>query len=183
MTKKWYAVYTKPHCEKKVASLLAKKKFEAYCPMIGTMKEKGIVYQPLLPCYIFVYASNEQLKKISKAKNVINFLYWLNKPVVINSDEIAATKHFVHDNENIKLEKIEKIVNNKQSLVGNPKITIEERMIPVKNKMVRVLHTALGVLITAEVEEVTTETIYKARKEKNVFLRHYDDKLKGSANS
>lgn len=182
MIKKWYAVYTKPRCEKKVTTLLSKKKFESYCPMIGIMKQKRIVYRPLFPCYTFVHASDGQLKTINHTKNVINFLYWLDKPVVIKSDEIGAIKQFVHDNENIQLEKIERTVNNKKPPVSDSQIIIEERMIPVKNKMVKVLYTSLGFSIIAEVDQAATEIIYKDSKEKNVFLKHYNE-VNRSSNS
>ena len=33
MQKNWYIIYTKPKCEKKVASLLSKKKIENFLPV------------------------------------------------------------------------------------------------------------------------------------------------------
>ena len=174
MTKKWYAVYTKPGYEKKVNALLTRKKFESYCPMIGAMKQKKLVYNPLLPRYVFVKASEAQLKPITYIKNVISLLYWFDKPVAIKNDEIEAIKQFVRDNENIHLEKLEPRTENQKPFIGKPQVTIEERMMPVKNKMVKVLHTSLGYSITAEVDQVETEVIYRDTKEKHVFLKHYD---------
>jgi len=182
MTKKWYAVYTKPHSEKKVTALLTKKKIESYCPMIGTMKQKKIVYQPLFPCYIFICVPEGKMKTINQTKGVINFLYWLDKPVVIKNDEIEAIKQFVHDHENIQLEKIEKTINNHKPAADRSLVTIEERMIPVKNKTVKILNTSLGFSIIAEVDEATAEIIYKEDKGKNGFLRQYKE-ANGSANS
>ncbi|MBL0356561.1 MAG: hypothetical protein IPP72_06535 [Chitinophagaceae bacterium] len=34
MTRNWYAVYTRPYKEKKVASILSRKGIENYCPVI-----------------------------------------------------------------------------------------------------------------------------------------------------
>src|SRR5688572_4887211 len=116
MIKKWYAVYTKPHSEKKVAALLTKKKIESYCPTIGIMKQKKIVYQPLFASYIFVYAPEEKMKAINHTKNVLNFVYWLDKPVVIKNEEIEAIRQFVHDHENIQLEKIEKNIHDRKPI-------------------------------------------------------------------
>jgi len=174
MTKKWYAVYTKSGYEKKVTALLSRKKFESYCPMIGAMKQKKLVYGPLLPRYVFVRASEDQIKLITHTRNVISLLYWFDKPVIIKNDEIEAIRQFVHDNENIHLEKLDRTTEKQKSLIGKPEVTIEERMMPVKNKMVKVLHTSLGYSITAEVNEGETEAIYRDTKEKHVFLKHYD---------
>ena len=182
MTKKWYAVYTKPRCEKKVTALLIKRKIESYCPMIGIMKQKKIIYKPLFSSYIFVHASDEQLKTIRQTQGVINFLYWLDKPVVIKSDEIEAIKQFVHDHENIQLEKIDKNMNDRRPVVGKSLITIEERMVPVKNKMVKILHTSLGFSIIAEVDEAAAEIIYTESRAKNGFLKQYKE-VNPSANS
>jgi len=181
MTKRWYAVYTKPRCEKKVAVLLAKKKIESYCPLIGVMKQKKIIYRPLFSSYIFVCASEAQLKVIGRTQGVINFLYWLSEPVVIQNEEIEAIKQFVYDHENIQLEKMDKNGNNKP-LTNKSLIAIEERMMPVKNKTVKILHTSLGFSIIAEVDQATAEIIYKEDKEKNAFLKHYK-KISDSAKS
>jgi transcription antitermination factor NusG len=182
MTKKWYAVYTRPRSEKKVTALLKKKKIESYCPMIGIMKQKKIVYQPLFTSYIFVCASEDKMKAINQTKGVVSFLFWLDKPVVIKNDEIEAIKQFVHDHGNIKLEKIEKNVHDRKPLADKSLITIEERMMPVKNETVKILHTSLGFSIIAEVDEATAEVIYKENNGKNGFLRQYKG-VSGSANS
>jgi transcription antitermination factor NusG len=175
MTKKWYAVYTKPHCEKKVTAILTRKKIESYCPLIGVIKQKKLSYQPLFASYIFVNTSDEQLKTIKKTKGVINLVYWLDKPVVIKNDEIEAIKEFVHNHENIQLEKSQRYLPGKQSIIGKPVVTIEERLIPIKNKTVKILHTSLGFLMIAEINEAAAKTIYKESKEKNTFLKHYKE--------
>jgi transcription antitermination factor NusG len=181
MKKNWYAVYTKPHSEKKVTAILKKKKIECYCPMIGMMKQKRIVYQPLFTSYIFVSIPQGKLKVINHTNGVVNFLYWLDKPVVIKNDEIEAIKRFVHDHENIKLEKIDTIYDRKP-FTDKSLITIEERMIPVKNETVKILHTSLGFSIIAEVDEVAAEIIYKENNGKNGFLRQHRE-VNDSANS
>ncbi|MFI5130352.1 MAG: transcription termination/antitermination NusG family protein, partial [Chitinophagales bacterium] len=48
--KQWYALYTRPRWEKKVADLLEKKKVEVYCPLNKVEKQwadrKKIVAEP-----------------------------------------------------------------------------------------------------------------------------------------
>ncbi|HZZ75628.1 MAG TPA: transcription termination/antitermination NusG family protein, partial [Puia sp.] len=61
--KKWYAVYTKPHCEKKVADLLTRKGIENYYPQNNVLKHwsdrKKIVHAPLFSSFVFVRISIE----------------------------------------------------------------------------------------------------------------------------
>ena len=60
-TASWYAVYTKPKWEKKVAELLARKGIEHYCPLNRVLKQwhdrKKWVEEPLLTSYVFVYVT------------------------------------------------------------------------------------------------------------------------------
>jgi transcription antitermination factor NusG len=57
--KKWYAIYTNPRAEKKVASLLSNKGFEVYLPLQTTLKQwsdrKKKVEEPLFKSYVFVH--------------------------------------------------------------------------------------------------------------------------------
>src|SRR5437868_13962941 len=127
MTKKWYAVYTKPRYEKKVTAVLTRKKIESYCPVIGVVKQKKLSYQPLFDSYIFVNATDTQLKTIKQTRGVINLVYWLDKPVTIKNDEIESIKDFVHNHENIQLEKSQRYLPNKKPASDRPVVTIEER--------------------------------------------------------
>jgi transcription antitermination factor NusG len=56
--KKWYAIYTNPRAEKKVAQLLTNKGFEVYLPLQTTIKQwsdrKKKVEEPLFKSYVFV---------------------------------------------------------------------------------------------------------------------------------
>ena len=56
--KKWFVVYTKSRCEKKVADLLTKKGIENYCPLNRVQKQwsdrKKIILAPLFTSYVFV---------------------------------------------------------------------------------------------------------------------------------
>ncbi len=112
-----------------------------------------------------------QLKTIKQTQGVVNFVYWLAKPLVIKNDEIQEIKQFVSDHENIKLEKIEKNINDTQPVIDKSLMTMEEKMIPIKNKTMKTLHTSLGFSMIAEINQPTREIIYKEKK--NDFLKHY----------
>ena len=80
MKKKWYVVYTKSHCEKKVAALLTKKKIENYCPLNRMAGSKGNskkwVYEPLFASFVFVHITDEQISYVKQVNSVVNFIYW-----------------------------------------------------------------------------------------------------------
>ncbi|MFT3680276.1 MAG: UpxY family transcription antiterminator [Ferruginibacter sp.] len=109
MKKNWYAVYTKPHCELKVAALLSRKKIDNYCPVNRVegahLGRKKLVYQPLFPSFVFVYITDAQLSLVRQTHDVINCVYWLGKPALIKEAEIKGIQYFTSTYSNISLEK------------------------------------------------------------------------------
>ena len=75
MKKNWYAVHTKPHCEKKVAALLSKRKIENYYPVnkiviSSTSNKKKYVYEPLLSCFVFVHITEKEIDTVKAINNI-----------------------------------------------------------------------------------------------------------------
>jgi transcription antitermination factor NusG len=109
MKKNWYAVYTKPHCELKVAASLTRKKIDNYCPLnrVGNYQSirKKTSYEPLFPSFVFVYISESEIPFIRQTADVINFIYWLGKPAMVKETEIRGMHDFTNAHCNIKLEK------------------------------------------------------------------------------
>src|SRR6188768_4001625 len=109
MEAKWYAVYTKPRWEKKVADLLTKKGLTNYCPLNKVRKQwadrKKTVYEPLFTSYVFVYVTELEHLILKKTSGVINLVYWLGKPALIRDEEILTIKNFLEGHINVKLEK------------------------------------------------------------------------------
>ncbi len=108
--KKWYAVYTKSRCEKKVANQLSQKGIEYYCPLNRVQKQwsdrKKIIFEPLFNSYVFVKISSEEQLAVRQTSGILNFVYWLSKPAVIRNDEIEIIKQFLNEHSFVKLEKV-----------------------------------------------------------------------------
>ena len=166
--KKWFAIYTKPHCEKKVADLLTKKSIENYCPLNKVQKQwsdrKKIIYEPLFTSYVFIKISFDEQLAVRQTYGVLNFVYWLNKPAVIKDEEINIIKRFLDDHSSVKLEKISLNINDTVKIVGGPFMEQEGNVISIKNKSVKVMLPSLGYWMHAETE-ITNVTIIK----ENIF--------------
>lgn len=108
--KNWYVVYTKPKFERKVADLLQKKKLNCYHPRYNQVpywqEKRKAVDISLFASWVFVYASEKDHATIKQTDGVSGFLYWLQKPVIINKDELSSIRHFLERHDNVKLEKI-----------------------------------------------------------------------------
>ncbi|MDN3676660.1 UpxY family transcription antiterminator [Flavobacterium paronense] len=95
----WYALYTNPRQEKKVAAKLQQIGFEVYCPLIIQVRQwsdrKKKVEVPLLPSYVFVKVEPKERDKVFQVSGVVRYLYWLGKPALIRDEEIALMQNWL----------------------------------------------------------------------------------------
>lgn len=163
MEPKWYAVYTKPRWEKKVAELLSKQKIENYCPLNTVIKKwsdrKKKVSEPLFTSYVFVRATEQQHLQVKKTDGIINLLYWLNTPAVIKDREIEAIRDFLNEYKNVRLEKTFVNVNDMVRILRGPLTHYEGNVVGVKSNTVKVVLPSLGYLMVAEVEKANIEIV------------------------
>jgi transcription antitermination factor NusG len=156
MEAKWYAVYTRPRWEKKVADTLTKKKIENYCPLNRTVRQwsdrKKIVMDPLFTSYVFVRLTEKDLQTVKSIDGIINMVYWLNKPAVIRDNEIDMIRHFLNDHNNVKIERTIVRIDDIVRVTSGPLIEREGSVLFVKNKTVRVSLPSLGYMLIAEVD-------------------------------
>ncbi|HVS97228.1 MAG TPA: UpxY family transcription antiterminator [Puia sp.] len=163
MNTNWYAVYTKPRWEKKVAEHLAKNRFESYCPLNRVLRQwhdrKKFVQEPLFASYVFVRTEECRHVELSRISGVVNLVYWLRKPAVIREEEIEAIKRFTHEYTNVQLEKTAVNVDDKVRVIKGPLITQEGNVIAVKSRTVKIALPSLGYIMVAEVEKQNVEII------------------------
>lgn len=160
---KWYAVYTRPRWEKKVAEILTDKKIENYCPLNKVIRQwsdrKKIVLEPLFTSYVFVRTPEKLLYEVRKVNGVVNLVYWLSKPAVIRDEEIDCIKIFLSEHKNIKLEKCSVNVNDTVRIIKGPLMEYEGNVIAVKRATVKISLPSLGYAMIAEVEKTNVEVI------------------------
>jgi transcription antitermination factor NusG len=162
MKKNWYAVYTKPQCEKKVADLLRRKKIERYCPLNCIVRQradqKKIVYDPLFTSFVFVQIEDLDLTKVKKIDGVINFIYWLGTPAVIADKEIETIKLFLKEYRNVKLERTPVDIGGSVQITNEPVMNEQSNNISVENKMKATL-PSLGYMLIAEGQKTNVEIL------------------------
>ncbi|MGB3946584.1 MAG: UpxY family transcription antiterminator [Bacteroidia bacterium] len=92
----WYAIYTKPRAEKKVFERLCEYGYEAYLPLVTSVREwsdrKKKVTSPLISGYVFVKINRELLFDTLKVQGTLGVLRYLGKPAIIRDCEIENLK-------------------------------------------------------------------------------------------
>ena len=176
----WYAVYTRPRWEKKVAALLTRKKIENFCPLNKVVRQwsdrKKTVYEPLFTSYVFVYAAEAEFNDIRQTDGILNFVYWLGKPAVIKDDEITTIKDLLSNYCNVILEKIDVNVNDAVKIIHGPLLSREGKVIEVMNNSIKVLIPSLGYALVAHVQRSNVEKVTGSKSDdhsKSVFNLKY----------
>jgi transcription antitermination factor NusG len=163
MTDSWYAVYTRPRWEKKVAALLAKKRIEHYCPLNKVLKQwsdrKKLVEEPLFSSYVFVRIADADKWRIKEIDGILNYVYWLGKPAQIPNHEIETIKRFLNEHESVQLKPLSLKANDQVRIVSGPFMNQQATVQTVKGKHVKVEIPSLNIALTATVRLADIELV------------------------
>jgi transcription antitermination factor NusG len=163
LREKWYAVYTKPRWEKKIAEDLASRSIHNYCPLNRVIRQwsdrKKIIYEPLFTSYVFVRVTEKQFSQVREVDGIINFVYWIGKPAVIREHEIEIIQRFLNEHKNVHIEHTAVSKRDIVRVIRGPLMESEGIIVDVKNKTVRVELSSLGCLMYAELEKSSIEVI------------------------
>ncbi len=95
----WYAIYTKPHHEKKITEQLSREHIEAYLPLRTTLKQwsdrKKKVSEPLFSCYVFVRIKPNEYFKVLNVPGVVRYITFEGKAVPIPDSQILLIKNLL----------------------------------------------------------------------------------------
>lgn len=123
----WYAVYTRPRWEKKVASLLEEAGVEYYCPITKVTRQwsdrKKVILEPVFKGYVFVRLVESKKWEIKNVPGILNFVYWLGKPAIVRESEILTIKKFLNEFSDVQITQnglaVKSKVRVKQGLLMN----------------------------------------------------------------
>lgn len=92
----WYAIYTRPRCEKKLVQRLTEKGIEAYIPLRKTLRKwsdrKKIVMEPLINSYVFVNVSGVNYFEALNTYGASHYIWFAGKPASIPPKQIDLLK-------------------------------------------------------------------------------------------
>ncbi len=156
MSKRWYAIYTKPRWEKKVNQLLKEKGVESYCPL-NKVKRKWsdrvkTVEEPLFKSYVFVKVEEEERTMIRMTHGVINFVYWDKKPAIIKEKEIQTIRRFLDEYSNVEVHAADVKVNDRVMITAGPFIDQYGKVLSLRRKAVKVAIESLGYVLVAYID-------------------------------
>ncbi|MHA8067473.1 UpxY family transcription antiterminator [Aquirufa sp. ROCK2-A2] len=155
----WYALYTKSRMEKKVAERLLVQGIECYCPIIKQKKQwsdrKKWVEEPVFKSYVFVninYSTQNVL--VRQTIGVVNFVYWLHQPAVVQDDEIKLIQSFLAEHSEVETSSKSIKVGDFITLDSGAMMGQTAEVIAFKNKNeVRLFVKSLGFELVAKLNK------------------------------
>lgn len=166
MQKNWYAVYTKPHCERKISHSLSKKNVENFCPLNHRRSRQFFLSvtsaEPVFTSYVFVRSREDEVIPLTKRiPGAISVLYWKGRPATIKDEEINAMKEFAQNHEGIVVEKMR---SNSKSEETDLSYLMDGQILLVKNRTMKLNIPSLGLSMVAKLPEEKTEQILLGNK-------------------
>jgi transcription antitermination factor NusG len=161
----WYAVYTKPRWEKKVALLLSEKGVENYCPLNKVIKQwsdrRKVILEPVFKSYVFVKVDDDKKWDLKKINGIINYVYWLGKPAVIKEEEINTIRKFLNEFSDVQVSddrglKINSKVRIKQGLMMN----YHGMLVELTGNRAKVRIESMGISLHAQFDKKNLEPIF-----------------------
>jgi transcription antitermination factor NusG len=160
----WYAVYTKPRWEKKVARLLEEKGIENYCPLNKVVRQwkdrKKVILEPVFKSYVFVRVAEANKWDLRKINGILNFVYWLGKPAKIRDTEISTIKKFLNEFSDIQIEQIQTLqVNSKVRVKQGVLMNYQGVLVEISGNRARVKIQSMGIELSAHFDKRNLELI------------------------
>lgn len=160
-TQNWYAVYTRPRWEKKVARLLDEKGVEAYCPLNKVYRQwsdrRKLVHEPLFKGYVFVRIEDENKWNVKKIDGILNFVYWNGKPAIVRDDEIETIRKFLSEFSNVEVEDLKLTVQTPVRIRQGVLMNYRGIVMEVMGNKARVKIESMGAQLSAIFEKKNLE--------------------------
>ena len=105
--KRWIVIYTRSRNEKKVAEELVFRGFEAYLPLIKTLRQwsdrKRLVEVPLFNSYVFVHVEADLIPKVMETTGAVYVVKFGGTPAVIPAQQIENLKLLLDTTTNFEI--------------------------------------------------------------------------------
>ncbi|MCQ2204148.1 MAG: UpxY family transcription antiterminator [Bacteroidales bacterium] len=163
--RKWYAIYTKSRCEKKIYTHLTDLGYTAYVPMRKELHKwsdrKKLIEVPMINSYCFVYLdANRERQKVFEAPGYVGFVSKDRHPVVIPEAEIEAMKKTVDSMLSVEIESRLLRKGKRVRILTGPMTGAIGVVENLTSKKVNILLTAIGVTMIVDLNDnVHFETV------------------------
>lgn len=159
----WYAVYTRPRWEKKVASLLDENGYMHYCPLNRVMRQwsdrKKLVLEPLFKGYVFVQIAEDKKWELMNINGIVNYVHWLGKPARIRDNEIDTIRKFLHEFAEVEVTEMAMQVNATVRVKQGVLMNYQGILLEVTGNRAKVMIESMGIQLSAVFDKKNLELV------------------------
>jgi transcription antitermination factor NusG len=132
----WYALYTKPRFEKKVAGQLQDKHIESYLPLKRVLKQwsdrKKWVEEPLFRSYIFIHTDLRDQQRALCTHGVLKLVAFGNQPALVRDEEIDIIRRILLEDTDVE-SCLPVSVGDRIEIVRGPLMGIQGRLEEIRS--------------------------------------------------
>ena len=168
----WYALYVHSRAEKKVHGELTEMGLESYLPLITKMKKWSDrmkkVEEPLFKSYVFVRADENMHYEIVSIPNVMKFVKFGGKAVVVPENQINAIKKYCDDSEEDEQQLQEHELHEGQlvRITSGQMMGLIGRLAPIDNKKRLIVYIeSVGHYLPINISRTKVEPVYEKNME------------------
>ncbi|MFW5877524.1 MAG: UpxY family transcription antiterminator [bacterium] len=174
MEKVWYAVYTKPRNEKKVAYFFERDGIAHYLPLVQRIKiwsdRKKKVAEPLFTSYIFVHITEKEHLSVLKTQGVVRFVTFEGKKIAIRDAQIEAVRRYAENGEEFTVNEKDYQIGKKVRVVSGDMKDLEGRLVQILGKQrVKVEIEAIGQSVFIHIPKGRLEIIGEYDQEEGEY--------------
>ena len=169
----WYALYVRSRAEKRVYTRLTELGYEAYLPLIVTMKKWSDrmkkVEEPLFKSYLFVRADIRKYFDVVNISGVTRFVSFEKEAVVVPENQINAIKKYCNDytedDEQVKVKEPELHEGQLVRITGGAMAGLIGRLAPIDNKKRLIVYIeSVGRYLPINISRTKVEPVYETEK-------------------
>lgn len=165
----WYALYVHSRAEKKVYDRLVAMNYEAYLPLVVSLKKWSDrmkkVEEPLFKSYLFVRADIRKYFEVLDIPGVTKFVSFERKPVEVPENQIIAIKKYCDDYVDGEDELNETELHEGQlvRIISGPMSGLTGRLAAIKNKKRLVVFIeSVGRYLPIYISRTKVEAVYES---------------------
>jgi transcription antitermination factor NusG len=162
----WYAIYTRPRWEKKIAATLEDKGYEMYCPLNKVMRQwsdrKKVILEPLFKGYVFVKVEEDKKWELLNINGIVNYVYWLGKPARIRENEIETIRKFLNEFSDVEVVDGVLPVNAKVRVKQGVLMNYRGIVLEVIGNKAKVKIESMGIQLSAVFDKKNLELVHGA---------------------
>ena len=115
--------------------------------------------EPLFKGYVFVQVAEDKKWELMNINGIVNYVYWLGKPAHIREEEITTIRKFLHEFDDVSVEKKDLHVNAKVRIKQGVLMNYEGMIVEISGNRIIVKIDSMDLQLSAHFDKKNLEKV------------------------